>query len=585
MRIYKNRIFMRNFILIIILPFLITLILGAFSNVIIEQYVKSEINKNVAVILSQSKNNVELVLGEIDYLYMTFGINRDITLHLKRILNAKTYSIEDIWQLNMLKSILGSIAYSKPYIYSIYVYFNNPDKNFVATPEGIEKVDDYFDKEWFYHYQKINQDGFWIEKRKIRPYNFADNSIDVLTIYKKVKSPYSNMDEGVLVINIYLDYVENILNSSTYVAGHTIYMLDQKGNVLCSNVLNTDQEGALKAQYDREKSNYITKRLNSDKYNVSFISIIPKKYLYKVPIKLIKLMVILLIVCFILAFIIAYYVAKINYKNIKKIIDVIESATAGKTIPSVDIKNNDEYGYIMYNVVKNFIEQHYLNTRLQALELLALQSQINPHFLFNTLEIIYLKTLALTKRPNEITKMIENLSTILKYSLSNPTTTISLRDEIENTKCYIDLVKTRYKDKFDVVWQYDEDVLDKNVMKLLFQPLIENSIYHGIKPIEKRCAIKIKIKEDKVNKVLDISVIDNGVGMSKEKLEEVNQKLDEEFSYSEKIGLFNTHERLKLIYGSNFKMKIKSKLGIGTVVKITIPCYWEGCENHKDDEA
>lgn len=571
MRIYKNRIFMRNFILIIILPFLITLILGAFSNIIIEQYVKSEINKNVAVILSQSKNNVELVLSEIDYLYMTFGINRDITLHLKRILNAKTYSIEDIWQLNMIKSILSSIAYSKPYIYSIYVYFNNPEKNFVATPEGIEKVDLYFDKDWFYHYQKINQSGFWIEKRQIKPYNFANNSIDVLTIYKKVRSPYSNSDEGVLVVNIYLDYIKNILNSSTYVPGHTIYMLDYKGNMLCSNAPNDGQEGLLMADYDREKSNYITKRLNLDKYNVSFVSIIPKKYLYKVPIKLLKLMVILLVICLILAFIIAYYVAKINYKNIKKIIDVIESATSGKTIPSVDIKNNDEYGYIMYNVVKNFIEQHYLNTRLQALELLALQSQINPHFLFNTLEVIYLKTLALTKKPNEITKMIENLSTILKYSLSNPTTTISLRDEIENTKCYIELVKTRYKDKFDVIWEYGEDVLDKNVMKLLFQPLVENSLYHGIKPADKKCCIKIKIKENRDGKKLNIAVIDNGIGMSKEKLEEINSKFSEEFNYSEHIGLFNTNERLKLIYGNKYSMKILSKLGFGTVVKLIIP--------------
>lgn len=186
----------------------------------------------------------------------------------------------------------------------------------------------------------------------------------------------------------------------------------------------------------------------------------------------------------------------------------------------------------MYNVIKNFIEKHYLTTRLQALELLALQSQINPHFLFNTLEHIYLKTLALTRYPNEVTKMIENLSSILKYSLSNPRSTIFLKDEIKATKAYIDLVKARYKEKFDVIWDYTEDVLDVKVMKLLFQPLIENSIYHGIKPCEKRCGIKIRIRKLKdTSDWLCIWVIDNGIGMSKEKLEEVQGRLSQDFDF------------------------------------------------------
>lgn len=99
--VYKSKIFKKNFVQIVIVPIVIITILGLFSCIIIEQYVKNEINKNLETMLIQSKNNVELMLGEIDYLYMVFGINKDVTLQIKRILNSMYFSLEDIWQINI----------------------------------------------------------------------------------------------------------------------------------------------------------------------------------------------------------------------------------------------------------------------------------------------------------------------------------------------------------------------------------------------------------------------------------------------------------------------------------------------------
>lgn len=579
LKTFKQRLFLKNFTLIISLPLIITLILGSFSIIVLEQYLKNEINKNNAVLLSQNKNNIEFILNEIDYLYLVFGINKDITLQMKRILNTSLFSLEDLWQLNMIKSILNGISYSKPYIQSIYVYFKNQNDNFLATPDGIAKISTYYDNEWFEDYLKSSNDNIlWIEKRKIKLYNFEDNPINVITIYKKIKSSQSkNQSEGVIVLNIYLDYIENLLNAFSSIPEHTICIIDNKNNILCQNNQNnfiTYEQLRL----DKLNNKYIINKLSSEKFGLRFISIVPKYYLYKVPIKLAKLILTLLIFLFLFASIIAYYIARINYLNIKKIIDIIESAISGKPLPSLPQQYNDEYGYITYNIIKNFIEQDYLKIqlsekkyKLRTLELLALQSQINPHFLFNTFETIHLKTLALTGKPNEVTKMIENLSHILKYSLSNPTNTISIKEEIDNTKSYIEILKIRYKEKFDVIWKYNNEILEYKIMKLLFQPLIENAVYHGIKHRDKKSGVKIKIKLDTASNNLKISIIDNGIGMSKEKLDQIKEQLSKDFDYSEHIGLLNTNERLKLIYADNYKMKILSKLGFGTVIKLVLP--------------
>lgn len=568
MKVQRSKIFLKNFALISILPVVIIIVFGFLSYVLIEQYIKNEINKNALTLLSQNKNNLELILNEVDYLYMIFGINKDTALRLRRILNANIYKLEDVLELESIKSILNSISYSKPYIYSIYVYFENSNQNFIVTPDGITKVDNYFDKDWFKNFKNNKSELIWIERRRINPYNFLENPIEVLTLYRKIKPAFSKVDEGVIVVNLYLNYIKNLLNLSTFFPEQVIFVLDENKNILCSNL--DEDEKDLYSKYVKENKNYLITELKSDAYNISYLSIIPNKYLYNVPLKLLKLISILLLVFLIVALFTSYVIAKINYGSIKKIIDIINSATSNKTLPDVSLTPNDEYGYIMYNIVRNFIEQHYLKTKLQALELLALQSQMNPHFLFNTLELLYLKTLALTGEPNEITEMIENLATILKYSLSNPKTLISVKEEIENTKCYINIAKARYKDKFYVKWQYKESVLDKKIMKLLFQPLIENAIYHGIKPSERKCGIKIKIMEID-NNALKVVVIDNGIGMSREKLEEINFRLNSNNDFSEHIGLINTYERLRLIYNDNFSLKIWSKLGIGTVITIKVP--------------
>ena len=187
-----------------------------------------------------------------------------------------------------------------------------------------------------------------------------------------------------------------------------------------------------------------------------------------------------------------------NYATIMNIVAILEAAEKGQPYPMMP-QTNDEYDYVIQNILRTFIEHSYYKTQLaerkyrtQVLELLALQSQINPHFLFNTLHTINWKAIALSRGPNDVSQMIENLSSILEYSLRAPVQTVTIGEEIANTKCYIDIQKLRYENKFEVYWEYDNELLNYKILKLA--STIDRKLYYSrIKQKEGECKIKIKI--------------------------------------------------------------------------------------------
>lgn len=203
------------------------------------------------------------------------------------------------------------------------------------------------------------------------------------------------------------------------------------------------------------------------------------------------------------------------------------------------------------------------------MELIALQSQINPHFLYNTLHTIYWEVIKATGNNSKPIRMIENLSSILDYSLTTPCGKVSVGDEIRYTKTYLYIQMIRYGDKFDVIWDYKENVKPVSTIKLLIQPLVENCISHGINNKEGKGKIKIKISRK--DNLLTLIIIDSGMGITTENLKEIKDKLNLGVDNSNHIGLFNTNKRLKLTYGDNYGLRINSKLGLGTVISIKIP--------------
>ena len=207
---------------------------------------------------------------------------------------------------------------------------------------------------------------------------------------------------------------------------------------------------------------------------------------------------------------------------------------------------------------------------LHNAQILALQSQINPHFMFNTLEAIGDTMVLLLGQENEATDMIQNLAILLRISLSADTYIVPLRDELEHVKLYMQIMEFRYQGNIRYVIEVPDAMLEMPVVKLTLQPLIENAIQHGLRPRQYQGTVQIKgeILEDAVL----IHVADDGVGMTDDAIWELNDAIRQmDFQKIQHIGLRNVYQRLWLIYGDRGKLTVARGKTSGTIVTIWYP--------------
>lgn len=201
--------------------------------------------------------------------------------------------------------------------------------------------------------------------------------------------------------------------------------------------------------------------------------------------------------------------------------------------------------------------------RERKAEIRALQSQINPHFLYNTLDTIQWK--ALDYNAYEIAEMIQKLSQVFRISLSDGKEYIPVEQEIKHVQSYLDIQKIRYKDQFDYTLTVDKDAESLIIPKLIIQPLVENSIYHGIKGMEEKGLIDISIRL--VDERIVIIVADNGKGMDKKALDHLKNDLTSH-AETEHYGLHNIYEKLHLTYGRGFSFELSNNHGFSVTIKL-----------------
>lgn len=210
-------------------------------------------------------------------------------------------------------------------------------------------------------------------------------------------------------------------------------------------------------------------------------------------------------------------------------------------------------------------------------ELKALQAQINPHFLYNTLNAITWQ--AADQGVEEISILSNSLGKFFRISLSRGEEVISLREELEHVSSYLDIQSIRYRPRLRYELDAQEEWLDCKVMKLILQPLAENSIYHGIKGKEGAGLIRISVRceESGTGSILRLSVWDDGAGIPAEKLTAINDALKQgKIRNSEGYGIFNVNERIRLLCGENYGLSYESEEGRWTRAILTLPAEEAG---------
>jgi len=221
------------------------------------------------------------------------------------------------------------------------------------------------------------------------------------------------------------------------------------------------------------------------------------------------------------------------------------------------------------------LENAIMKSNLKEAELHALQSQINPHFLFNTLNAG--AQIAMLEGADRACAFIEHAANIFRYNIRNLDRPVTLKDELNNIESYMYLLKERFADKIEFQINFEESILDFKIPCLILQPIVENAIFHGLGDAEYTGMININVIKN--GNLAKISIKDNGRGITKEKIKEILslEKLNEEFDKIEKkessngIGLKNIFSRLNIFYNTDIRIDIKSKLDYGTEIILYIP--------------
>ncbi|MDE7203996.1 MAG: histidine kinase [Lachnospiraceae bacterium] len=278
---------------------------------------------------------------------------------------------------------------------------------------------------------------------------------------------------------------------------------------------------------------------------------------------------IILLICFLLIIIVSGLLSNFFAQKVNLLLSAMHRVQEGDLSVWIHDDCPDEIGsltnsfqHMIEKLNRLVIEDYQNKITLKETQLMALQAQINPHFLYNCLSAINSK--ALVNSQTEISQMAQLLSTFYRTTLNKGKSQTMLSNEIKNVKSYIDIQLILNDNLFDVAYQIDDSLPEQEVPNLLLQPLVENAIMHGILPNKNKRGV-LFLNVSRVDNLIHFTIMDNGLGIPPEKLPLLTQ------TQSEGYGLKNVHERLLLTYGKEYGLKINSILNESTMITFTIP--------------
>lgn len=412
--------------------------------------------------------------------------------------------------------------------------------------------------------------------------NYTNSHEQVVSVCRTIVNPYNDKTVGVLKIDQKMKTFEQIFANVEREEGEINIVYDDQGNVFYSNSDLDEKEMKdifqKKGFNDLGSEKIITWGESTDNY-WKMVSILDSENI-AAKAEFIKrnntvLTVILFFVCTALSIMVS---VTINIP-IRKLISSIKSFQNGNMYEQVDIKRRDEFGSIanafnnMIANIRNLINKEYkLELLKKQAEFENYQSQINPHFLFNTLNSI--KAEALQGDSGKTADMIQYLSDNFRYSLNRGVYIVSFLEELEYIDKYIYLQKIRFHDKYTIIKEIDDDVLDNEIPRMILQPIIENAFKHGLEKSVQEGEIKIVALN--VRDEFNIYVSNTGKTIEEDKLREINEQLAvKEDQYvmknKDKVGIFNVNARIRYYYGEQYGLKFISSQDHQTTVRIRYP--------------
>lgn len=534
---------------------------------------KNEIQNNLLAsnkIRSQFDLIINLIQATSTYLYE----NEEIQEYL---------SGQNPQSAGKISENLNNILEMQPFI--SHISLMRPDAAILSTDSGTESAllsayyGDYMEKK-----QVISAEGQWFTTHFQNP---ARDTAD-----KKVISfikPLMNREQqflGLLIMDLNYNYIQEMFMLSTILSDEKTLVINSDGEILFNFPYYTSYEPVLK-QYPQLLDTSTSYSLEGKVFNLdstivsnpikiadwSIIRIIQTQHLISNTKKITYYAVIIIIISCITSLIYGLWLTGKITRPLKVLSDACNKIKGGDFSLRVQMDSRDEVGNlgVTFNMMLDKLNSYFINElqeqkRKSSLEFKILQSQINPHFLYNTLDSI--RWLATMQNITNVAEMTSDLTNLLKYNLKQDTTSALLKDEIESIRRYIGIQKYRYGNYFEVEYQIAEDTLECIIIPFCIQPLIENSIIHGFDDMDKNYRIRIESYEE--SDKLYVKITDNGAGMEDSVLEEINSSKVKSNKFNQ-IGIKNIKERIQMQYGKEYGLLYVSEPDAGTVVTIIFP--------------
>lgn len=587
----QQKYFFRQLIRHLLLITLPILMLG----ILLTNHFRNQLQEELTAYAERSKNymltSVTDILNTFSEQMAIFSTSPSMAVSISRLLNEQSLDYKNNVMKSIIPTIIGTTVNLSDYVDSIYIYYDNPHGNFFSSTAGYTNITSAAcqDSGWLSSYEQAEASHQqWVEIRSIRNYSF-EQELETLSVFRR----FDYLD-GVMVMNLNLSEISKTLDvNQIYPGSYTLVALSD-GNVLfgssdykileadyrdISEIIQSPSSG--NKAYDHieiDKVSYVYYSSTIPEYGLTMISLLPESEVFRTVNSMVMAFAIIIVFSILLSITLSLRGTIHNFRQLHQLLELFSCAEAGKALPSsFRSQTRNEYDLIFNNIISTFISNNRLRLDLaeakvhqKDAQLAVLQLQLNPHFIFNTLQTVDLEILKSQPPGNTSSFLIHNLSDILKYSLENTSRLVPLKEEIAVCKKYAEIQKLRYTNPFLLYWEYEEEVLEIPIIHLVLQPLLENSLHHAIKELPRQGLIKIKLFIQ--NKRLHFYVVDNGLGISKDRLAKINSRLKRQnLTQNSHIGLYNTNMRLVLTYGPEAAVCVNSKDGQGTVVHFSIP--------------
>jgi len=563
-------------ILFILYP---TIIIGYFGYANYSRIMKEKAmvdNKNAALQLTEllSDRMDKLSLFSIQLFY-----DRKIN-DTNTVINSN--NLDFIYE-NNFQQYLQSLLFSKYELSEVLIKYSESGKIFQANRTLVDTTD---------CYSNLTMLNIAALKGKGNPVWYVASKNGKITGIFLAKTIYDLLDinkvVGLLAFKIDNPYILEVFNNLMVNSGQTLALYSKDGQLIFSNkAFDTDSNKAIKSflnsNLDKGSSEIKTK---NDSIYMIYDTIKPANWKLVVGIsgnvlfseirKVAKFSILLCIATLPICLLLINYLYTTIIRPMNLLIKKMNEIENGNIGVTIESDRRDEFGFVfrtfnkMSENIKSLINTVYKEQiAMKQAEINALQAQINPHFLYNTLESINWK--AKIHGDEEVSEMIAAFSYIIEANLNRSNEKfIPVYKEIQYIESYKFLIQKRFGQKIKFNLEVDEDTLNNILPKLLIQPIIENTIYHGLEMKKGGGTVDIIIKKE--NNELFITVADDGLGIEKNKLLALIEAMNgNTFIDNSKIGVINVHRRIKLLYGKDFGLEIESLEGKGTIVSIKVP--------------